>query len=203
MRGRRTLISTGPASTKEFDMLYKLVSRVFDELVNVRKEIDTVRSELKTSQAMTEHVRDKVDVLEGRFNDVIQQVGTVQKGVNSINTTTASYASKVSSGLVVTSSAATTLSSAITGLRSVGTGASAGTLAQRKLLLVSLKNLKRDVTSVVNFSDYTTVRTRIHESWDQHPRTAGIRMNLLQISNDVVKIGLSAEEEARVRNSPE
>ncbi len=42
-------------------MLYKLVSKVFDELVNVRKEIDTVRSEikavsgeLKTAQSTTE-----------------------------------------------------------------------------------------------------------------------------------------------------
>lgn len=166
VRGRMTSIAAGPASRKEFDVLYKLVSKVLDELVNVRKEINAVRSELKTTQTTTEHVRDKVDNLEGRFNDVIQQVGTVQKGVNSINTTTASYASKVSSGLALPPSAATTPSSAMTGLRSVATGASAGTLAQRKLLLISLKNIKHDLTSVVNFSDYTSLRTRIHESWD-------------------------------------
>lgn len=217
MRRRRTSVSTGPVSTKEFNMLYDLVSKVFDELVNVGKEIDTVRSELttvrselkavsgelKTAQSTTEHVRDKVNDLEGRFNDVIQQVGTVQKGVNSISTTTASYASKVSSGLALPTSAATTPSSALTGMRSVATGASASTLAKRKLLHLSLKNVKDGISSVVNLTDHTTLRTRIHESWDQNPRTAGIRMNLLQISNDLVKIGLSAEDEARVRNSPE
>ena len=210
VRKRGTSTSTGPISTVEFNMLYTLVSKVFNELANVGKEIDMMRSELKivrsdlkTTQATTEHLRDKMNNMEGRFNDVIQQVGTVQKAVNSINTTTASYASVVASGLVSRASAATTPTSAMTGLRSVATGASAGTLAQRKLLLVSLKNLKPDLTSVINFSDYTTLRARIHESWDHHPRTAGIRMNLLQISNDLVKIGLSAEEEARVRNTPE
>lgn len=210
MRRRRTSASIGPVSTKEFNMLYNLVSKVFDELVNMGKEIVTVRSELKavsselkTTQSTTEHVRDKVDNLEGRFNNVIQQVGTVQKGVNSISTTTASYASKVSSGLVLPTSAATTPSSAMTGVRSVATGASASTVAQRKLLHLTLKNVKDGIASVVDLTDHTTLRTRIHESWDQNPRTAGIRMNLLQISNDLVKIGLSAEEETRVRNSPE
>lgn len=64
IRKTRSSVSSGPVSSKEFNMLYNLVSKVFAELVNARREIDTVRSELKTAQSTTEHVRDKVNTLE-------------------------------------------------------------------------------------------------------------------------------------------